>query len=178
MARLIKTSLILSIGFWLLLVVGKQLAAQQAVEVASAKVRITDLGLESQVPSALDLVGPERGSAGRNRAALVYRLQCWIDGIENCTVADQNHPSVRAIRRFLASSSSDRQGAVVVHFSDQTWVEVRLVRASDLDPNDWDRRVYELVVVPESVQASPADALPTVDSANDRPASKQMERSR
>jgi len=153
MARLIKTLLVPYIGLWLSLLAAQQLAAQQSVEVPGDEIRIADLGLEDQVPSAVDLVGPEEGSAGSNRSALAHRLQCWIDGIESCTVTDRNDPRVRAIRRFLATGPVDRDGLVIVHFPDQTRVDVRLARAADSGPNDWDQRVYELVVLQDTVRA-------------------------
>lgn len=148
MARLIKTLFVLSIGSWCSLLVAQQLTAQQSVPLPGDKVRIADFGLGDQVSSATDLVGPEDGSAGRNRDSLVHRLQCWIDGDESCSSADLNDPRVREIRRFLAQGPLDRHGVVIIHFPDQSRIEVRLERVSDLAPNDWDQRVYDPVVLP------------------------------
>lgn len=152
MARLIKTVFVPYIGSWLFLLAAQQLAAQELVDVPIDSIRIADLGLEDEVSSAVDLAGAEDGPAGRNRAALAQRLQCWIDGVESCTVADPNDPRVRAIRRLLATGRADRNGAVTVRFPDQTRIEVRLERVADPDPNDWDERVYEPVVLQDTVQ--------------------------
>jgi len=154
MSRLIKTLFIPCFGPWLFVMAAQPLAAQQAGEMPAYTIRIAELGLEDQVPSAVGLVGPEDGKAARNRAALVHRLQCWIDGVESCTFADRNDPRIRAIRRFLVTGPVDRDSAIVVDFPDRTRVDLRLARESDPDPNDWDQRVYELVVLHEkSVQA-------------------------
>lgn len=152
MARLIKTLFVPYIGSWLLLLSAQQLAAQQSLEAPIDSIRIADLGLEDRVPSAVDLVGPEDGPAGAKRTALVERLQCWIDGVEGCAVDDPNDPRVRAIRRFLATGPADRHGEVIVHFPDQTRVDVRLARAPATEPNDWDQPVYEPVVLQDTVQ--------------------------
>jgi len=154
MARLIKTLFVPYVGSWLLLLSAQQLAAQQSVDVPGDTIRITDLGLADRMPSAVDLIGPEDGPAGRNRVALAQRLQCWIDGVESCAVADRNDPRVRAIRRFLATGPVDRDGEVIVHFPDQTRVDVRLARVPDTDPNDWDQPVYEPVVLQDTVQGT------------------------
>lgn len=165
MVRLIKTLFPLSIGAWVSVVAVQPLAAQQSVDLPGDTVWIADFGLESQIPSAIDLVGPEHGSAGRNRAALVHRIQCWIDGVESCSVVDRNDPRVRAIRRFLGMAPVDRHGAVLVHFPDQTRIEVRLVRASNLDDDAWARSAYELAVLPDTALAP---GLPTVPSRLDQ----------
>jgi len=156
MARLIKTLFVPCIGSWLFLLAAQQLAAQQRAEMpgdAIPAIPIADLGLGDQLPSAAELVGPEDGSAGRNRTALVHRLKCWVDAVESCTFADLNDSRVRAIRRFLATGAMDRDAAIVVDFPDQTRVDVRLARVSVPDPNDWHRRVYELVVLQDTVRA-------------------------
>ncbi|MBL37294.1 MAG: hypothetical protein CMP07_02675 [Xanthomonadales bacterium] len=152
MARLIKTLFVPYIGSWLFLLSVQQLAAQQSFEVPIDSIPVADLGLEDRVPSAFDLVGAEDGPAEQNRAALVQRLQCWIDGNEGCAVADPNDPRVRAIRRFLATGPADRHGMLVVDFPDQTRVDVRLARAPATDPNDWDQPVYEPVVLLDTVK--------------------------
>lgn len=152
MARLIKTLFVPYVGSWLFLLSAQQLAAQQSFEVPIDSIPVADLGLEDRVSSAVDLVGPEDGPAGRHRAELAQRLQCWIDGVESCAAADPNDPRVRAIRRFLATGPADRHGAVTVHFPDQTRVDVRLARLANPDPDDWDQRVYEPVVLPDTVQ--------------------------
>ncbi|NBB92593.1 MAG: hypothetical protein GVY32_05425 [Gammaproteobacteria bacterium] len=161
MARLIKTLFVLVIGSWLSLATFKQTFAQQPIAVPGEAIRIADIGLENQVPSAIDLIGPERGAAGRNRSALVHRLQCWIDGIESCSVADLNDLRIREIRRFLGTGPSDRDGLLSILFPDQSRIDVRLERVRDLAPDDWDRRVYEPVVLPDTVRAP---GLPTVPS--------------
>lgn len=161
MARLIKILLVFSVGSWFLVMALKQPAAQQSADLPDDNVWIAELGLEDQIKSAIDLVGPEHASAGRNRAALVYRLQCWIDGVESCSVADRNDPRVRAIRRFLAMGPADQDGAVIILFPDQTRIEVQLVRVPDLDPNDWGQSVYQPVVVPESVHGPRLPAIPS-----------------
>src|SRR6056297_1178082 len=118
MARLLKRLFIPCIGSWFFLLSAQQLFAQQPFEVPIDTIRIADLGLEGKVSSAFDLVGSDDPSAGRNRTVLAHRLQCWIDGVESCTFADQNDPRVRAIRRFLATAPADRTGEVVVCFPD------------------------------------------------------------
>lgn len=153
MVRLINLFFILSIGSWFLFAANQKSAAQQPVMLPSDPIRIADLGLEDEIPSAIDLVGPQTGAAGRNRAALVHRLQCWIDGMASCSVADRNAPRVREIRRFLTQGPLDRDGAVLVHFPDRTRIEVQLARVSGLEPDDWRQRVYELVVLPDTAQA-------------------------
>lgn len=152
MVRLIKTLFVLSIGSWSYSS-AQQSAAQQSFEIPADTIRISDLGLETQVPSATDLVGPEDGPPGRNRAVLVDRLQCWIDGIETCPVADLNDPRVRAIRRFLGSGPDDGYGVVVVHFPDGTTIDVQLGRASRSEPHDWAKRAYQVEVRSGAMQA-------------------------
>lgn len=149
MARLIKALLVLYIGSWFSLVL-----AQQSVDVPRGPVRIADLGLEDLVPTASDLVGPESGPAGRNRARLVHRLKCWIDGIEGCSVAGRNDPRVREIRQFLTQGPFNRHGAIIIHFPDETRIEVRLERVSESGPNRWNQSVYEPVVLPDSARTS------------------------
>lgn len=156
MARLIKTLLVLSIGSWFSLV-----DAQQPVKLPADTVWISDLGLEEQIPSAIDLIGPEGGSAGRNRDALARRMECWIDGLESCSVADANDARVREIRRFLTHGPQDRHGSMMIHFPDRTRIELRLERVTDLGPNDWDQRVYEPVVIAGSAQAPGLRAVPS-----------------
>lgn len=166
MARLIKALCVPSIGSWLFLfamqqLVAQQAAAQEAVEVPGAAIRITDLGLEDEIPSAIDLVGPEHGSAGRNRERLAHRLQCWVDGDESCTVADRNDDRIRDIRRFLVEGPMDRDGMIRVHFPDQTHIELVLVRTAALDPIDWEQQVYRPVVLAETVEAPGLAAVPS-----------------
>jgi len=153
MDRVIRIVAALFIGSWLFIAVHQESSAQKPVRLPDDPIWIADLGLENQVPSAIDLVGPAHGPAGRNRAALVHRLQCWIDGMESCSVADRNDPRVRAIRRFVTRGALDRGGVVIVHFPDRTRIEVRLKRVSDLGPDDWGQRVYELVVLPDTARA-------------------------
>ncbi|MEE4304117.1 MAG: hypothetical protein V2J19_08160 [Wenzhouxiangella sp.] len=126
---------------------------EQAFRVPEESIGIDDLGLESQLPSALELVGADEGSAGANRAALAHRLQCWIDGRESCSPSDRNDPRVRAIRRFLATGPKDRDGAVFIHFPDETRIQVQLKRVVENAPRDWDQRVYETIVLPETARA-------------------------
>lgn len=161
MTRLIKALFVPSFGAWLSLAGAEQSVAQQTIDLSGDAIRIADLGLEPQIPSAIDLVGPEDSSAGRNRAALVHRLQCWIDGVENCSSADLNDPRVRAIRRFLAQGAANQQGAVVVHFPDQTRIEVHLRRMPDALPLDWTQSAYELRVRPDTAQASGMQSEPS-----------------
>lgn len=162
MARSTKTVSVLFIASLLSIVAVKKLAGQQSVDLpGDDPVRIADFGLESKIPSAIDLVGPEHGSAGRMRAVLVHRLKCWIDGIERCSVADRNDPRVRAMRRFLVLGPTDRDGSVAVQFPDRTRIEVRLKRVSDLGPDDWDQSVYEPVVLAETAQAPGLPAVPS-----------------
>ncbi|NEZ03084.1 hypothetical protein G4Y73_02840 [Wenzhouxiangella sp. XN201] len=156
MVRFIKALLVLSAGAWF-----SMGGAQKPADFESNPVRIADLGLESNIRSAIDLVGPDGGSAGRHRDALVRRLQCWIDGVEDCSAADLNDPRVRAMRRFIAQGRAEQDGMVTIHFPDRTRVMVRLEQLPDLDPNDWEQRVYEAVVLPDTVQAPGLPAVPT-----------------
>ncbi len=135
--------------------------AQQSLDRPDDPVRIADLGLEDKIPSAIDLVGPEDGPAGRNRAALIRRMQCWIDGSGGCPVADVNDPRVRALRRFLTGGAVDRDGLLSVHFPDETRIEVRLTRATDLEPNDWDKRVYRTIALPDTVSVPGLSDVPS-----------------
>jgi hypothetical protein len=68
---------------------------------------------------------------------------------------------VRAIRRFIGLGPFDRDGAVIVRFPDETRIEVRLARRSDPEPEDWDQRVYEAVVLPGSVRAPGLSEVPS-----------------
>ncbi len=136
--------------------------AQADTEPMTDGVRIADLGLDAQIPSAIDLVGPERSPAGRNRAALVHRLQCWIDGIERCSAADRNDPRVLAIRRFLGRGADGPDGAVIVHFPDRTRVEVRLVRAQDPGPDAMTESAYAPVVLPDTAHGPGLPAVPSL----------------
>lgn len=164
MARFNEVLSVSAVILWAGFLAVQPLAAQP-IEVTDDPIRIADFGLEAQVTSAIDLVGPEDGSAGRHRAALVERLQCWIDGTAQCSVADRNDPRVRAIRRFIGVGPKDRDGAVTVSFPDDSRVEVKLERVADLDPNDWDQKVYEAVVLPDTAQAP---GLPSVPSRPDQ----------
>lgn len=161
MARLLTIFLVLVVGLGGSIAVLQYPGARQSAQPPGEPVRISDLGLEDRIPSAIDLVGPRDGPAGRKRAALVNRLQCWIDGTEGCSVADRNDPRVRAVRRFLALGPDDRDGVVTVHFPDRTRIVVRVARIPDLEPDDWDRRVYEPVVVPETAQGPDLPAVPS-----------------
>jgi len=160
MPRLTKTFVLFYIGSLFSLLVAKQLAAQQAVSLPSDPVLVADLSLEDQVPSAIDLLGPGDGPAGRNRAALVHQLQCWIDGTECCVDADLNDPRVRELRRFLAFGPSDQHGVVVVGFPDQSRIKVRLGRVPDLDSVEWQQSVYSLEVLPATAHAPGLPAVP------------------
>jgi len=148
MVRLIPALFVLFFGSWI-----SPVAAQQPVEVPRDMIGIADLGLENRIPSAIDLIGSEDGAAGRNRASLIHRLQCWIDGDESCSTAGRNDPRVREIRRFLTQGPSDRDGAVIIDSPHQTPIEVRLERVTDMDPNDWQQRVYEPVVLLDTAKA-------------------------
>lgn len=171
MVRMIKTLSVLSFGPWFFLAAFQPLAAQQLtdvqlVDLKSDPVGIADFGLENEVPSAIDLVGPDQGTAGRNRAALAHRLQCWIDGTESCSTADRNDPRVRAMRRFLGLGPEDHDGAVIVHFADQSSIKIRLARVSDLgSDDDWTQSVYEPIVLPDTARAP---GLPDVPSRPDQ----------
>lgn len=156
MVRSIKAVFVLSVTLWFSIA-----AAQQPVQLPDEPIRIADLGLEEQVPSALDLVGPDAGSAGEHRAILVHRIQCWIDGIESCSSADLNDPRVREIRRFIALGPDDRDGAVIVQFPDNTRIEIRLNRVADLNPNDWDQAVYQPVILPDTARVPGLPAIPS-----------------
>lgn len=165
MTRLIKALCVPSIGSWLVLFAAQPLvtqhaAAQTAGDLPGDPVWIADFGLERELPSALDLVGPESGSAGTHRAVLAHRLQCWIGGVESCTFADRNDDRIREIRRFLVEGPLDRDGVLRVDFPDQTQVVVQLVRTPDLEPNDWDQPFYELTVLAESVHAPGLTSVP------------------
>ncbi|QKK01968.1 MAG: hypothetical protein HND55_04420 [Pseudomonadota bacterium] len=164
MSRWIQTLSVLFVGSWFVLLAVQPSAAQQPVELLSEPLSIADFGLEGQIPSAIDLVGPEQGSAGQSRAELVRRFQCWVDGLESCSALGLNDPRVRAIRRFLVRGRDDRDGVVIVGFPDQSRVEVRVARNSALDPNDWDQSVYLPVVLPDTVQAP---GLPDIPSRPD-----------
>lgn len=162
MVRSIPKSFALFVVFWVCLAASGPSAAGQPVDISGdGAIRIGDLGLADQVPSAIDLIGPEEGVAGRNRAALVHGLECWIDGIESCSFEHRNDPRVRAIRRFLTTGPSDRDGSVVIHFPDRTRIEVRVARVADPGPDDWDRRVYEAVVLPDSIQVPGRPGIPS-----------------
>ncbi|NKI36102.1 hypothetical protein HFP89_13105 [Wenzhouxiangella sp. XN79A] len=161
MVRSIKAHFVLFLGTWMWLV-GVQHASAQAWDGESSQaIRIADFGLEEQIPSAIDLVGPEHGAAGRSRAILAQRVQCWIDGLERCTFADRNDPRVRAVRRFLGLGPDDRDAAVIVHFPDRTQVQVRLVRAADPGPDTLIQSAYAPVVLADTARAPD---LPTVPS--------------
>jgi hypothetical protein len=164
MARLNTAVSAFPVILWLCLFAVRPAAAQQTVEVTDDPIRIADFGLEAQVTSAIDLVGPQDGAAGRYRAALAERLTCWIDGTERCSVADRNDPRVRAMRRFLGVGPRDRDGAITVVFPDDSSVEVKLERI-DVDPDDWDERVYQAVVLPDTARAP---GLPSIPSRSDQ----------
>ncbi|MBY6204007.1 hypothetical protein [Halomonas denitrificans] len=157
MIRTIKALSFLSIVGWCSLS-----SAQPDIEATPDGVRIADLGLATQIPSAIDLVGPEGGAAGRNRTAVAHRLQCWIDGIERCSVADRNDPRVLAIRRFLGRGIDGPDGAVIVHFPDRTRVEVRLVRADDPGPDARIESAYAPVVLPHTAHGPGLPAVPSL----------------
>ena len=166
MTRLIKAVCVPSIGSCFLLLAAQHLlvqslAAQQVPDVPGEAVGIADLGLEGEIVSAIDLVGPDHGSAARNRELLAHRLQCWIDGIESCTFADPNDDRVRDMRRFLVQGPMDRDGAIIVHFGDQTRINVILARTAELDRDDWEQRFYRSEALPHTVQAPGLLAVPS-----------------
>jgi len=149
------------IGLWIWIGSLQQAAAQQAVRLPDEKIAIADFGLAGRIPSAIDLVGPADGPAGATRALLVRGFQCWIEGLEHCSVADPNDPRVRAIRVFLGQGPLDRDGLMTVDFPDRTQVDVRLRRTLDRTPTNWDRSIYEPAVIPESVRAPGLPAVPS-----------------
>jgi len=161
MARLIQALFIPSIGACLWLMTAQHLGAQQPFGLPDDPIRIDDLGLQTRLPSALDLIGPDLGPAGRSRALLTQALQCWIDGRTDCAGADLNDPRVRAIRQFLTHGPMDRDAGISVEFPDATRIQVRLIRVSDLGPNDWSRSVYTLAVLPQTAQAPGLAAVPS-----------------
>ena len=165
-ARSMKALFILYVGFWYSLLAaqdstGRPSTAPDPVEMAGDPIRIGDLGLEDRIPSAIDLVGPEHGSAGRHRAALADRLRCWIDGDERCTVADRNDPRVREIRVFLGTGPFDQDGVVTVHFADRTRIDVGLQRVADADPQDWEQDLYQTVVLTDTVRVPGLAVVPS-----------------
>lgn len=160
MSSPIKTLFVLIFGSWCSLAAVQQSAFAQ-VDEAAEPVRIADLGLDGQIPSAIDLIGPEGSAAGRNRAALSHRIQCWIDSIEPCTFADRNDPRVRAIRQFLGLGPEDRDGEVLIHFPDRTRIAVRLVRAENPGPDAMMESVYAPVVLPDTAQAPGLAQVPS-----------------
>lgn len=165
MTRLIKALCVPSIGSWLLLFAAQPLvtqhaAAQTAVDLPGDPVWIADFGLERELSSALDLVGPESGSAGKHRAVLAHRLQCWIDGVESCTFADRNDDRVRDIRRFLVKGPLDRDATIRVHFPDQSQIELRLTRVAELDSHDLDQPFYQVAVLADRVQVPGLAVIP------------------
>lgn len=161
MVRTITPHRVLLLASWLWLSAVQYAAAQPATDAPNAPIRIADFGLEEQIPSAIDLVGPDHGAAGRNRAMLAQRVQCWIDGIERCSFADLNDDRVRAIRRFLGLGPADRDGALRVHFPDRTHVEVRLVRVPEPGPDTLKQSAYAPVVLQDTTRAPDLASVPT-----------------
>ena len=161
MVRSITQHLVVLLASWVWLSVLQSTVAQPSADAAGEPIRIADFGLEDQIPSAIDLVGPEHGAAGRNRAMLAQRVQCWIDGSERCSFADRNDDRVRAIRRFLGLGPADLDGAVQVHFPDETRVEIRLVRVPDPGPDTLKQSAYAPVVMQDSARAPNLAAVPT-----------------
>jgi len=157
----IKTLFALSLGCWFSLLAAQQTEAPPSIELIDDRVRIADFGLEDQIVSAIDLIGPEEGSAGRNRVALAHRLQCWIDGNESCSTRDRNDRRVRAIRRFLGSAPTDRYGAVVVHFPDRTRIDIAVRRLPEPAPNDWTQSAFALRVLQDTAQAPGLASVPS-----------------
>lgn len=153
MVRSLQTFLALAISFLLSPVAAGQASGERTVQIPDESIGIEDLGLERLLPSARELLELGGGLADRHRAELIHRLQCWIDGLEGCAPADLNDPRVREIRRFLGTGPKDRDGAVVIRFPDETRIQVRLQRVSDLDPQDWDQRTYEAIVIPQTLDA-------------------------
>lgn len=153
MVRSFQMFLALAISFLLSPAASGQAGGERTVRISDESIGIEVLGLERQLPSARELLGLGSGSADRNRAELIHRLQCWIDGLERCAPADLNDPRVREIRRFLGTGPKDRDGAVIIRFPDETRIQVRLQRVSDLDPHDWDQRTYEAIVLPQTLDA-------------------------
>ena len=167
MVRPITPHLVLLITSWLWLSAVQPAIAQPADDAAKSAIRIADFGLEDQIPSAIDLIGPEHGAAGRNRAVLAQRVQCWIDGIERCSFADLNDARVRAIRRFLGQGPADRDGAIRVHFPDRTQVEVRLVRVPEPGPDTLKQSAWAPVVLQDTTSAPDLAAVPMQPSQFD-----------
>lgn len=161
MVRSITPHLVLLVASWLWVSTIQHAVAQPAPAASNVSIRIADFGLEEQIPSAIDLVGPEHGAAGRNRAMLAQRVQCWIDGAERCSFADLNDDRVRAIRRFLGLGPADRDGALLVHFPDKTRVEVRLVRVQQPGPDTLKQSAYAPVVLQDTTHAPDLAVVPT-----------------
>ncbi|RFF31737.1 hypothetical protein [Wenzhouxiangella sediminis] len=153
MARSLKPLFIVAILSSFSLVAAVQGSDQRTFRVPDESIGIDDLGLEHRVRSATQLVGSGEESGNQYRAELIHRLQCWIDGLEHCSPADLNDSRVREIRSFLGTGPKDRDGAVVIRFPDETRIQVRLQRVPEPDPQDWDRKTYEAIIVEEAGEA-------------------------
>jgi len=161
MVRMITGLVLLSICLWCSISIAQQASQRQQSELLVDSIPAADFGLAGEVRSAIDLVGPEQGLAGRNRDALVVRVRCWIDGDETCLVGDKNDPRIQKVRQFLARGPMDRRGWFTIEFPDQSKVDVGLERSSNPRSTDWGRRVYDPVVLAVTVRAPELPLVPT-----------------
>ena len=168
MFRASKTPFVLSIGLWFSLLAVQHVAAQTQGVGSIAPVRISELGLDDELTSAIDLVGPDHSSAGDHRSALIQRLQCWIDGIEGCAQVDRNDPRVRAIRRYLSFGTYAQDSSITVLFPDDSRIELRLTRNADASIESWDEPAYASEVLLDTARAPGVPAVPLRSSELER----------
>lgn len=161
MNRASKAPIVLSIGLWFSLLAVQHVYAQTSAVGSIAPVRISELGLDGEVGSAIDLVGPADSSAGALRSVLVHRLQCWIDGVHGCVDADINDPRVRAFRRHLSFGEYSKDGAVTVLFPDGSQIELSIERRAELDALSFDERAYATNVLMDTARAPGVPNVPS-----------------
>lgn len=168
MIRASTTPFVLSIGLWCSLLAIQTVAAQSSAVGSIAPVRISELGLDDELVSAIDLVGPGSTSAGALRDRLIDRLQCWIDGVDGCVEADVNDPRVRAFRRHLSFGTYPQDGGVTVLFPDGSRIELGIGRKQGKDLVSWDERAYATTVLVDTARAPGVPFVPTQLSALER----------
>lgn len=89
-------------------------------------VPIEELGLFAEIPSAIDLVGPDESTAGMNRAALRNELERYVNQSINSAALQLYDLAQMALTQLLSDSSVTWFGGFVITFPDGTTIRVNL----------------------------------------------------
>lgn len=118
-----------------------------------------ELDLPANIDSALDLVGPDNGTAGLNRIQFENSLTEFYKGFWNQQMISVVDTVERIIDKFLAESDLNLSGAVEVVFEDGTRVRVKVV-SRDQDMSDPTELVITFDTDEDSVTAPGLSGVP------------------